>query len=172
MGALDLPVKALSIRQPWAWAILHAGKDIENRTAAAVAHGMKPGRIAIHAAKGMTRDEYEHARNFMRSIGVTVPLPFCLIRGAVVGTATVTAIVKEHQSPWFFGPRGLVLTDVKPLPQPIPAIGALGYFNWKPSGEQEVAKPWMSAWPDEPVRARRPAEPVERQDELFGGHPQ
>ena len=24
-------MKALSIRQPWAWAILHAGKDIENR---------------------------------------------------------------------------------------------------------------------------------------------
>lgn len=24
-------MKALSIRQPWAWLILHAGKDIENR---------------------------------------------------------------------------------------------------------------------------------------------
>jgi hypothetical protein len=24
-------MRALSIRQPWAWAILHAGKDIENR---------------------------------------------------------------------------------------------------------------------------------------------
>ena len=24
-------VKALSIRQPWAWLILYAGKDIENR---------------------------------------------------------------------------------------------------------------------------------------------
>lgn len=27
----DLHQVALSIRQPWAWAILHAGKDIENR---------------------------------------------------------------------------------------------------------------------------------------------
>ena len=24
-------MKALSIRQPWAWAIINAGKDIENR---------------------------------------------------------------------------------------------------------------------------------------------
>lgn len=24
-------VKALSVRQPWAWAIVHAGKDVENR---------------------------------------------------------------------------------------------------------------------------------------------
>ena len=25
-------MKALSIRPPWAWAILHAAKDVENRT--------------------------------------------------------------------------------------------------------------------------------------------
>ena len=24
-------MKALTIKQPWAWAIIHAGKDIENR---------------------------------------------------------------------------------------------------------------------------------------------
>lgn len=29
---LDLPELALSVRQPWAWAIIHAGKDIENRS--------------------------------------------------------------------------------------------------------------------------------------------
>ncbi len=26
------PMLALSIRQPWAWAIIHAGKDVENRS--------------------------------------------------------------------------------------------------------------------------------------------
>lgn len=31
-GQSDLPPLALSIRQPWAWAILCAGKDIENRS--------------------------------------------------------------------------------------------------------------------------------------------
>lgn len=25
-------MKALSVKQPWAWAIIHAGKDIEKRT--------------------------------------------------------------------------------------------------------------------------------------------
>jgi len=25
-------VKCLSIRQPWAWLIIHGGKDVENRT--------------------------------------------------------------------------------------------------------------------------------------------
>ncbi|MDQ4037441.1 MAG: hypothetical protein M3313_03600 [Actinomycetota bacterium] len=36
---------ALSVRQPWAWAILHVGKDIESR----------PGPPAIEAASGCTR---------------------------------------------------------------------------------------------------------------------
>jgi hypothetical protein len=34
-------MKALSIRQPWAWLILHAGKDIENRD-------RKPRNPALH----------------------------------------------------------------------------------------------------------------------------
>lgn len=58
-----LPAKALSVRQPWAWAILHAGKDVENRSAAALRHmRIEPlSGIALHASKGMTRDEYEEA---------------------------------------------------------------------------------------------------------------
>lgn len=50
----DLPTIALSVRQPWAWAIIYAGKDIENRSWQAVNRGLKQrGRVAIHAAKGM-----------------------------------------------------------------------------------------------------------------------
>lgn len=51
----EFPVSALSVRQPWAWAIIYAGKDIENRGHVAIWKGdMKPKRIAIHASKGMT----------------------------------------------------------------------------------------------------------------------
>jgi hypothetical protein len=49
------PCIALSIRQPWAWLILHAGKDIENRDWPTKYRGP----FLIHASKGMTRDEYE-----------------------------------------------------------------------------------------------------------------
>jgi hypothetical protein len=48
-------MKALSIRQPWAWLILNAGKDIENRDWPTHFRG----RFLIHASKGMTHDEYE-----------------------------------------------------------------------------------------------------------------
>ena len=46
---------ALSIRQPWSWAILVAGKRCENRTW----NCKYRGPIYIHAAKGMKREEYE-----------------------------------------------------------------------------------------------------------------
>ena len=49
---LDLPQLALSVRQPWAWAIIHGGKPLENRSQGAIDY-MRPlrGRRAIHAAK-------------------------------------------------------------------------------------------------------------------------
>lgn len=39
-------MKALTVRQPWAWAIIHGGKDIENRTTP----WKYRGPLAIHAA--------------------------------------------------------------------------------------------------------------------------
>ncbi|MCG0445699.1 ASCH domain-containing protein [Pseudomonas aeruginosa] len=53
-------MKALSIRQPWAWLVANGHKDIENRDWATSFRG----RFLIHAAKSMTRDEYEEARDF------------------------------------------------------------------------------------------------------------
>ncbi|MEN0652436.1 MULTISPECIES: hypothetical protein [Hyphobacterium] len=152
----ELPPIALSVRQPWAWAICRADKDIENRSAAAVRHGMTPRRIAIHAAKGMTRCEYEDARDFMASIGVECPRPDALVRGAIIGAVTVTAIVAEHTSPWFFGPRGLVLEKPLTLGTPRPAVGQLGYFAWTESGAVDEPKPWMKSWPDDTKRSASP----------------
>lgn len=43
-------MKALTIRNPWAWAIFNAGKDVENR--GWFPKSLKPGEtIAIHVAK-------------------------------------------------------------------------------------------------------------------------
>ncbi|MBB4286204.1 hypothetical protein [Roseospira goensis] len=154
----DLPEIAPSVRQPWAWAIIHGGKDVENRSAAAVRHGMRPGRIAIHAAKGLTRAEYEDARDVMVRIGVACPHPSDLIRGAVIGSVTVTAVVNASDSPWFFGPRGLVLADPKDC-DPIPARGALGFFRWFGGGEPLLAAPLMRHWPNGPHPGARAVSP-------------
>lgn len=140
-----LPTLALSVRQPWAWAIIHAGKDIENRSWQAVNHGLRQrGRIAVHAAKGMTRDEYLDASEFMASLGVTCPAPHALLRGGIIGSVEVEDVVSQSASPWFFGPRGLVLRHPEPC-EFVPAVGALGYFRWQPSGPETLPPParWM-----------------------------
>ena len=142
---IDLPRLALSVRQPWAWAIIHAGKDIENRSWQAVNHGLRQrGRIAVHAAKGMTREEYVEASCFMAEISIDCPLAHTLPRGCIIGSVDVVDVVTESDSRWFFGPRGLVLRD--PLPcEPIPSVGALGYFEWQEASTDIVPRParWM-----------------------------
>lgn len=144
------PRKALSIRQPWAWAVMFAGKDIENRSWQAMNHGLAVrGVIAVHAAKGMTRDEYEDAASFMATLGVDCPPAAELWRGAVIGTVEIVDVVKESASPWFFGPRGLVLRNPRPL-CPVPVSGALGYFNWQDRRVDEFPKPAKWMLPDQP----------------------
>ncbi|WP_209313530.1 hypothetical protein [Jannaschia formosa] len=143
---MPLPSRALSVRQPWAWAILHAGKDIENRSAFSIAAGgMTPGRIALHAASGMTRAEYDWAVWRMGRDGVAVPRPDALPRRAILGAVEVTGIVSASDSPWFGGRMGLVLRDPVPC-EPIPAPGARGYFDWRPGGEIAPPLRWMRDW--------------------------
>lgn len=140
-----LPARALSVRQPWAWAIIFAGKDVENRSWQAVKHGLHVrGRIAIHAAKGMTRHEYESAADFMRTIDVECPPARDLWRGMIIGFVDVVDVVTESASPWFFGPRGLVLENPESC-LPTPVSGALGYFDWQSRRTTEFVQPakWM-----------------------------
>lgn len=152
----NLPKLALSVRQPWAWAIIHGGKDIENRSWQAVNHGLRQrGRIAIHASKGMSREEYESACEFIVDRGLTCPAPADLLRGGLIGSVEVIDVVSASDSPWFFGPRGLVLRDPVPC-EFIPAQGALGYFNWVP-GNVVVPPParWMlPQTPSEPPKPK------------------
>lgn len=126
-STVGLGLPALSIRQPWAWLILHAGKDIENRNWRTSVRG----RILIHAAKGMTRMEYEEAAMFLATdIPRTITLPSFdqLERGGIIGAVDLTGCWVKHQSPWFVGFYGFSLANPKPLPF-VPCRGALGFFR-------------------------------------------
>ena len=163
-----VPSIALSVRQPWCWALIHAGKDVENRSEAAVRHGMRAQvgkRISIHASKGMTREEYDSARDFMAGIGVECPAAGDLLRGGIIGSAFLASVVDEHISPWFFGPRGLCLIR----PEPVPFIGAsgeLGMFSWSPNFAQpEQPAKWMLPQPPKLIETVKRMQP-EPQEEL------
>ena len=143
----DLPRIALSVRQPSAWAILHGGKDIENRTKGSIRAGrMMPGRICLHAAAGMKEDEFRYIAWRMQEIGVICPPPADLVRGAVIGTVDVVEIIEESDSPWFGGAAGLRLKNPVALETPIPAKGALGYFEWEAGGTLAEPRPWMKKY--------------------------
>ncbi|QPH54210.1 hypothetical protein [Pontivivens ytuae] len=138
-----LPPLALSVRQPWAWAIIHGGKVIENRSLGAIKSGnMDCRRICIHAATGLKRSEYDWGLWRLHRHGVTAPRPEDLPRGAIIGTVDVVDIISESDSEWFGGPWGLVLENPAPV-EPIPAVGELGYFAWERSGELAAPLPWM-----------------------------
>ncbi|MFJ3685562.1 ASCH domain-containing protein [Pseudomonas sp. NPDC090208] len=119
-------MKALSIRQPWAWLIVHGGKDVENRSWKW--HPKFRGRFLVHAAQGMTKDEYAEAAEFASSLGVTVPPADQLLRGGVIGSVVLADSQDTSQSPWYMGQKALVLRE--PLALPFIRIkGQLGFFE-------------------------------------------
>lgn len=123
-------MKALSIRQPWAWLITHGYKVVENRTW----ETFYRGPILIHAGKVMTKADYEAACIFMacderiRHINAVLPLPKDLERGGIVGCADLVGCVRVHPSPFFVGPFGFVMAEAKPLPF-VARGGMLGIFE-------------------------------------------
>lgn len=117
---------AISIRQPWAWLIIHAAKDIENRTWPTRFRG----NVFIHASKGMTRSEYDEACAVAGDVDGTICIPAfeSLPRGGIVGKMRIAGCVTQSGSPWFFGPFGFVIEAATSLPFQ-PCKGALGFFN-------------------------------------------
>ena len=128
-------MKALSVRQPWAWLIAHGYKDVENRSWSTKFRG----RVYIHAGKllawswlasfGVTRfraempETFEQLQGFWRFMNDTGHL------GAIVGEVDIVDCVTRSTSFWFEGPYGFVLANPVTYEKPIPYKGRLGLFN-------------------------------------------
>jgi hypothetical protein len=130
-------MRVLTVRQPWAWAIIHGGKDVENRVRNIA--GDYRGPVAIHAglrpeAPGMPWGVAEKAgMNTDRVDGDALHL------GHIIG---VVDLVDVHDptvplfgltgcqgecTPWSeMGQWHLVLANPRALDEPIPWKGALG----------------------------------------------
>ena len=122
-------MKALSVRAPWWWAILH-GKDIENRDWPTRFRG----RVLIHASKWWSyREVVEDARDIYELIPSIVQegdmRNFKPYGGHIVGSVEIVDCVNRSNSPWFFGSYGFVLARPVTFAEPIPFKGALGFFD-------------------------------------------
>lgn len=140
-------MRVLTVRQPWAWAIVHGGKDVENRSRNVA--GSYRGPVAIHAASQVSEQGMrdENVRSAWAENGEGDPLE-ALVIGAVIGVVDVV-----HAHPDTTGglccvsgagdlgaPRPpdwtmrdhwhLALANPRPLVVPVPARGRLGL--WRP----------------------------------------
>jgi len=125
-------MKALSVRAPWWWAILH-GKPVENRDW----YSSQRGRIYLHASKFWSKSEIaydlEDIAYMAEKDGITIPhLEPASMRacgGHIVGSIEIVDCVTAHPSKFFVGRYGFVLARPIIYNRPIPFKGMLGFFD-------------------------------------------
>lgn len=124
-------MRILTVRPPWSAAIIHSGKDVENRPRNIA--GAYRGLVAIHAGKS-----FDHDARFPDK----TPLPVDvygteggIVRGAIIGVVELVDVHTDlvggrpeaHCSRWAeSGAHHLVLANPRALAEPIPYTGALG----------------------------------------------
>lgn len=119
-------MRALSIRQPWAWCIVNGYKDVENRDWKREI----TGEILIHASRFTDPAGYEFLRRELPELYAIVPKADVIERGGIVGKATITGWVSSHLSIWFKGKYAFVFDTDKSTPLPFkPCAGQLGFFT-------------------------------------------
>lgn len=125
-------LKALSLTQPWATAVAVGVKQWETRSWPT---GFR-GEVAIHAAKGMPK----WAKDFAQDEQCSGRLPLEMPRGAIIALADLTECCQTETMLKFLAPQEIEFGDfgegrfcyrlqnVRPLPTPITAKGALGFW--------------------------------------------
>jgi hypothetical protein len=98
-------VKAITVRQPWAWLIVNGGKNVENREWM-LAIDLIGERVGLHAAKWWNTDAVVMFLNSVRPF-VDPPLPADLTpildemraqTGRVIATMQVVGVVDDRAS--------------------------------------------------------------------------
>jgi hypothetical protein len=113
-------MKAVTIHQPWAWAMILGVKRIENRTW----RTLHRGPLVIHAGR---------SRKQLRShLEDGTPVPAELAFGAFLGVVDVVDCVAAAElppGPFLLGPYCWVLANPRPFPEPLPWPGAQSLWN-------------------------------------------
>lgn len=147
-------MKALSIRQPWAWLICagipeikpvpvagrsdlstlqYTGrvlfKNIENRKWPLPASFTLPQRIFIHAGIRCDNCLTQLLNMGLPAIWVLLAFGKKAARGAIVGEVDIVDCVTESVNPWFTGPYGFVLANPALYEETIPYKGRRGLFE-------------------------------------------
>jgi len=142
-------MRVLAVRQPWAHAIIHLGKDVENRTRNVA--GEYRGLVAIHAGRAPFEKHNMASRALKAAHGTSVPHQ--VVFGAIIGVVNLvdSHLDTDHEhdagmpsvcrctSRWAeTGAHHLVLENPRPLVEPIPFKGGLGLRTLDEAIERQV----------------------------------
>lgn len=162
-------MRAITVKQPYAWAIAAGHKTVENRSAAT----RYQGPLAIHAG-GAWSERGERQVPALLPHDVLPPKwwtkPGVLPRGAIIAVAE---LVDTHPDTGCCRPWGeseyteaggrvrrqvhhLVLDDIRALPEPIAARGQLGLWRPDPDLLNELTRRATPEQPRNPGATTRP----------------
>lgn len=125
---VDEPWKVLSVRQPWAWAIVEAGKDVENRSRPT----KHRGPLAIHVSTFHKWHEIavdaQSMSGLIRQTSLTRgDLEKSL--GCVIGIVDVVDCIRDSSSRWAIPGQWHWVLDNQRRVRPVPIVGRLGIFE-------------------------------------------
>ncbi|SRR6266568_274766 len=145
-------MRALTIRQPWAWAILHGHKTIENRKKPPPA-SMIGQTFAIHSAQKFDEADYLDCAKQLpgKKIPEALPVSSLIATAKLLGSFTVGDPVEAFALPddWASGPFCYVLGDIAPAPVELMASGQLGFWALPEEIEAKIL-----AWMKKPLETR------------------
>ncbi|MDQ3940165.1 MAG: ASCH domain-containing protein [Actinomycetota bacterium] len=115
-------LKAITVRQPWAWAIVMGYKDVENRSR----RTERRGSLLIHAGLQMDPDGFQ----FLWELGLHRKLPDELARGALIGEVQLSDCRYGYESDWSIPGRWQwIFTNPREFRSPLGCPGAQGFFS-------------------------------------------
>ena len=120
-------MKALSIRPPWAWAIIHGGKDVENRRL----RTRFRGRFLVHASLSVDPADFERAAAALRAADARAIVPCAdeFARGGIIGSVELVDFADRHDSVWY-APGAFAWILRKPRPMEFfPYRGRRSWFH-------------------------------------------
>lgn len=154
-------MRALTLHQPWAWAVAEGIKRVENRTWAPPRSFIslpQPEQIfAIHAGKTWDESAYDALDRLLGPDEPDPPRSWEVVRGAVIAVARYDQLASNNnfyalgapvverelgadQVRWFFGPYGWLLADIVKLPEPVPCRGYQGLWTLPADVESDVVE--------------------------------
>lgn len=93
----ERPTFVLTVRQPWAWAIIYGGKTIENRTW----KPRRPTEVLIHAGVIFEQHGLAALRRMRKDGLISRPVPRTFASGQIIGKVDVTGWDDDDSTdPW------------------------------------------------------------------------